>query len=48
MNMSCDISWFVERDIDLWLCEGLRVNRNFAGWFFERTNGPSNASCPRG
>jgi hypothetical protein len=33
MNISCDVNWFDERDIDVWLAEELRINEYFCRWF---------------
>jgi hypothetical protein len=46
MDVSCDISWFAERDIDVWLAEELRVNPSFARWFLDKVGLPSSVSVP--
>lgn len=46
MKNSCDISWFIERDIDIWLSEELRVNPAFARWFAARAGLPEQALFP--
>ena len=46
MTVSCDIGWFLERDVDLWLCEELRVNGDFARWFLDRAGGPADVAVP--
>jgi len=33
MSISCDVNWFDERDIDVWLAEELRINEFFCRWF---------------
>jgi hypothetical protein len=35
-QISCDLTWFAERDIDVWLSEELRVNAAFADWFLKK------------
>ena len=44
--MSCDVIWFAERDIDLWLAEELRVNSAFASWFLEMIGNTCPVSVP--
>lgn len=46
MEMSCDIIWFAERDIDVWLAEELRANAGFARWFLSRLGRTTEVSVP--
>lgn len=46
METSCDISWFVERDIDIWLAEELRVNPSFARWFLDTLGEDKSITVP--
>lgn len=46
MDKACEISWFVERDIDIWLSEELRVNPAFASWFVARSGLPKEMIFP--
>jgi hypothetical protein len=46
MNSDCDIHWFAERDIDVWLAEELRFNAGFARWFLDKLGLPSTTSVP--
>ncbi|AMN39057.1 hypothetical protein [Rhodoplanes sp. Z2-YC6860] len=41
----CEIRGFVERDIDLWLAEELRVNDLFALWFCDHARPSSQLPC---
>jgi hypothetical protein len=36
MNTICDVAWFDERDIDVWLAEELRINEYFCRWFLRK------------
>lgn len=44
----CEAGSFMERDIDVWLAEELRVNSDFASWFAEKSEVPSNVVVPAG
>lgn len=46
MDDYCQIHWFAERDIDLWLAEELRVNSAFARWLLDRAGLPNNVLVP--
>lgn len=46
MNADCDIHWFAERDIDVWLAEELKFNAGFARWFLNKLGQPSSMSVP--
>lgn len=45
-NAYCEIRSFVERDIDLWLAEELRVNGPFSVWFGSHAKPPSELRGP--
>ena len=42
----CEVTYFAERDIDVWLAEELRVNSTFARWFAGRANFTEDVECP--
>lgn len=42
----CQVRSFLERDIDLWLAEELRVNAGFAAWLVSRAAGPTDIDVP--
>ncbi len=46
MDNLCNISWFMERDIDLWLTEELRVNPVFSRWFLTRIGASDQFAVP--
>jgi hypothetical protein len=46
MEISCDIAWFAERDIDIWLAEELRLNAHFARWFLDKLGKQTSISVP--
>jgi hypothetical protein len=46
IGMSCDIGWFAEQDIDIWLAEELRVNGPFANWFLAKVGKTADISVP--
>jgi len=43
---SCDIEWFAERDIDVWLAEELRLNAGFCRWLLALANAPEAVTVP--
>jgi hypothetical protein len=46
MEISCDVSWFAERDIDVWLAEELRTNAEFGSWFLHEAGFTEHAVVP--
>ncbi len=45
-DIYCEIRSFVERDIDLWLAEELKVNAPFSLWFANHSNPTSKIRVP--
>jgi hypothetical protein len=46
MGVMCCVSWFAERDIDVWLAEELRLNDVFSRWVLERVGAPATVNTP--
>jgi hypothetical protein len=45
-DTSCEIVWFAERDIDVWLAEELRLNSKFSRWFLNRVGAGQDVAAP--
>ena len=46
MEISCDVTWFAERDIDVFLAEELRTNEYFCRWFLSKLARADAVSAP--
>lgn len=46
MDELCGVSWFAERDIDVWLAEELKLNGAFARWLLKKVDAPETLKTP--